>query len=267
MSSIAIINTDPEVDIQKYILSKLEGQADVRVFIGDGGEYKLLPSSVNTVKIPSECDNPAKVKNFVSTWHKQNGIHGYLHMIEDHVEVLKDPSEYITKIEALMTVCDVPTYFSCVTDPCNYVYGRYNPRLSVDIDTEEFKKFGLTKVLFTSHSNTAWTVFNLDSPDFAKAKYDETFSIAMYYIIKFLAERRNNAPKDSLCMMNMYITIPEEYGVFRNNTEAHPLPPTKPEDLQREDALFKEMKVDSHPDNNIDEVLTRLYLKLNSKAA
>lgn len=263
-TNIAVINIDPSVDIQKYIISKLGGR-DAVVFRKEGETYELPAGTTNIVIIPADHDNQAKIKNFVNRWFAQNKKIGFLHVIEDHTEVLKDPTEYIEKIERMMDLFDIPIYFSCATDPCNYVYKKYNPRMAIDIDTEEFKHFGLSKLCFTSHSNTAWTIYNLDKVDFNVTKFDETFSIAMYYIIKFLSERRANAP-GSLMLMNMYATIPEEVGVFRNNTELKPLPDSKVEDLQREDALFKEMKVDNRPDNNIDEVLTRVYLKLLEKS-
>ena len=54
---------------------------------------------------------------------------------------------------------------------------------------------------FTSHANTAWTVY-----DFMKQpspqRYDEKFNIAMYFIVEYLARRKSTRQPGQLYFMN-----------------------------------------------------------------
>lgn len=124
-------------------------------------------------------------------------------MLEDSTELLKIPTGFICDIEHTMDVLDYHVWFSTVCDNCNYLYAKYNPRLAVVMDKVEYLPLGLgNKLLFTSHSNTQWIVY-----DFAKVpddllKFDEDFTIAMYYIIEYLARRRNTKAKNSVYFMN-----------------------------------------------------------------
>ena len=91
-----------------------------------------------------------------------------------------------------MDVLDYNVHFSTVTDSCNYVFKKFNPRLTLDIDDENAKtRLGLPdRISFTSHSNICWTIFNFSKLEDDIPKFDEKFTIAMYVIIEYLARRR-----------------------------------------------------------------------------
>lgn len=38
-----------------------------------------------------------------------------------------------------MAALDYSIHFSTVTDPCNYIFKKFNPRLTIDIDDEDAK--------------------------------------------------------------------------------------------------------------------------------
>lgn len=63
-----------------------------------------------------------------------------------------------------MDVLDYSIYFSTTTDRCNYVYKKFNPRLTIAMDDELARsKLGLpSSIAFTSHSNTCWTIYDLN---------------------------------------------------------------------------------------------------------
>lgn len=63
-----------------------------------------------------------------------------------------------------MDVFDYSIHFSTVADPCNYVFSKFNPRLSLDIDDDGIKaRLSLpSTVSFTSHSNTCWLIYNFN---------------------------------------------------------------------------------------------------------
>lgn len=97
---------------------------------------------------------------------------------------------------------DYSIYFSTATDPCNYVFSKFCPRLVVHIDEPSIQNsLKLPDVLsFTSHSNTAWTIYDYSATS-EMQKYDERFSIAMFMIIEYLARRKHSNNK-SLYFMN-----------------------------------------------------------------
>ena len=214
--------------------------------------------------IPSDKDTRPKVKNYVTQQMKQK-FGGYmLHVIEDRVKINKNPNEFIIDIENIMDKLDLNSYFGTITDTCNYVYSKYNPRLNISIDNEKYKKLEIDNILFCSHSNVQWVIFDLSSATDAELYFDEEFTIDMFWIIEYLAQRRN-VFKDSLYFMNQYITCQSEYGVYSRieGTAAD-----NSNDQQRmaiEDKLFKSKNIDFSPTNNIDMILEKLYSKLNSK--
>ena len=193
------------------------------------------------------------------------GFSGYLHVIEDHVNILKDPRDFLDSIEKMMDVLDYDVWLNTSCDPCNYVYQKFNPRIAIDLDREDIKNLGLSsKIMFTSHSNTAWMCYNFSKASDDLLKFNESFGIPMFMIIEFLARRRNSKRSDQLYWMNMYATIPEEVGVFKIDPESNEQPISQ-EKMAEEDAIFKKLEVNYAPDNNIDEILENLWGKLKSK--
>ena len=226
----------------------------------EGVEYSCI-------QIPEDKDTSPKQKNFILDYAKQNGLDSFLHIIEDNVVVDKDPREYIEKVQHTMDVLDYSIYFSTVTDPCNYVFKKFCPRLTLRIDEENVQqKLSLpSKISFTSHSNTAWTIYDFSKMADAQ-KYDEKFSVAMYFIIEYLARRRATKSPSQLYFMNQYLSIVDEIGVYHIEEIPSSIR-TTPQTMQEEDGIFRSMNVDYAPDNNIDQVLDMFYAKLKEKMA
>ena len=213
---------------------------------------------------PSECDNIPKIRNWINNFFKTQNFKGMLHVLEDTTKLLKIPTGFIVDLEHMMKTLDYDVWFSTICDRCNYVYNKYNPRLSIALDKPEFDKLNLgKKILFTSHSNTQWITYNFETISDDLLKFNENFSIAMYYIIEFLARRRNTKNNKQLYYMNQYLTVESEYKVFESinkNEQAD-----DQNILREEDAKFKSMNIDIHPDNNIDMVLEAIYNKFKEK--
>ena len=239
----------------------LFGAKDVPAFVepqAEGLKYAY-------VQVPYEKDEIPKIKNFIlSYFEQQEKYDGFLHMLEDNIVLDKNPLDYIENLAHTMSVLDYGIYFSTITDPCNYVFNKFSPRLTISIDDESIQnKLHLPKSLsFTSHSNTAWVSY-----DFSKVeniqKYDEKFTIAMFYIIEYLARRKATKKANQLYFMNQYLSISNEIGVFHTiDIDKNQLDPKK---MQEEDALFKSMNIDYAPDNNIDVILDSLYDKIKEK--
>lgn len=167
--------------------------------------------------IPEQCDNNAKIKNYVLNIYKEQKFNGFLHILEDNVVFFKDPSEYLNTIESTMAFLDYDIHFSTITDPCNYLFNKFNPRITLDIDDQKLLDLGISKAIsFTSHSNVSYIIYNYGA--FKNENniqlFNEQFSIAMYMIIEFLARRKQMKRKDQLYYMNQYLNVKEEIGVF-----------------------------------------------------
>lgn len=233
-------------------------------FYNDADTVMKLPGC-EIVQIPVECNSRPKTKNFVVNHFKKSGFKGYLHELEDSIEMLKDPIKFIADIENMMRVFDLHNWCGTVTDCCNYVYSKYNPRLSVKIDKPEYSKLNIDDAVFCSHANVQWLIYDLENADDDELFFNDKFTIDMFWIIEFLARRRNTHP-DSLYFMNQYFTCASEKGIYKLKDDQKK---REAEDLQtkmkEEDLLFKSMKINYAPDNNIDRVLELLYSKLESK--
>ena len=228
------------------------------------GEIK---GNYETIAFPKEIDSIPKRKNFMFDYAKSKGFNGFMHIVEDCIALDRDPMQYIEKIEKTMDVLDYNVHFSTVTDPCNYIFKKFNPRLTLDIDDENIKtRLGLPdRISFTSHSNICWTIFNFNKLGDDIPKFDEKFTIAMYVIIEYLARRRAQKKEGQLYFMNQYLSISDEIGSF-HQIDVGP-ENIDQQKMKEEDGIFKQMKVEFAPDNNLDAVLDAFYQKVKEKLA
>ena len=165
---------------------------------------------------PDAADTEPKLRNWINGKFGGPGV--FLHVVKSGVEILPGVAEFVPALERAMRSLDYPVWLSTVTDGCNYVYSKYNPRIRIKLDRPECAKIGLAgELCFTSHSNTQWVAYDMDGiKDEDLLRFDERFTIAMYYIIEFLARRRKIGGEGSLFFMNQYMTVGGETGAFRN---------------------------------------------------
>lgn len=216
------------------------------------------------VNWPSHLTTIPQIRNWINQFFKTNNFTGKLHVLEDTTKLLKIPTEFLSDLENMMDVLDYNIWFSTVCDPCNFIYSKYNPRLAVMLDKVEYFKFNLgEKLIFASHSNTQWIAYDFAKVTDDQIKFDEDFTIAMFYIIEFLARRRNTKKQNQVYFMNQYLTVPSELGTF--NTIELPQPKISQDIMKTEDRLFKDKKINYAADNDIDIVLETIYNTLNSK--
>lgn len=100
--------------------------------------------------------------------------------------------QYADALENTMSILDYSISFSTLSDRCNYVFNKLNPRLTIDIDDFDVKnKLKLpSKLMFTSNANTAWMAFDFSKFCSKPLFFNEDFSIGMFIIIDYLARRR-----------------------------------------------------------------------------
>ena len=216
MRTFAIIKTNNEkISIFSNIIQHLPSTDRIIVFNESSNEDTKSLTNVSFVKIPDDCKNSnSKIKNFVTKFFIDENYKGFLHVIEDHVNIFNDPSTFICEIELMMEKLNLKSWFNTTTDTCNYTFNIYNPRFSIIIDDEELKKVYDKTIYWTSHANTSWICYNFINASYSDFEFDERFKIPMFYIIKFLAERRNNKKPGELYYMNFYPTIEDEKNVF-----------------------------------------------------
>lgn len=213
---------------------------------------------------PALLDIEPKVRNRINV---DLASCGFVHVVKSSVELTGVGLEtFLTDLEKMMDTLDYSVWFNTALDGCNFVYSKYMPRMSVKMDDPEVNmKAGLPDLDVTSHSNTQWVVYDmprLKGSDLLR--FDEKFSIPMFFIIEFLARRRNTKASGSLYFMNQYLTVATEKGVFKEVKRAR-----EPEDsakMKAEDAVFRSMNLDFTADQSLDMVLETLWEKIAAKA-
>ena len=257
--SIAIINSKEEnfENVQNMLSMLMANAVADRITVytrKNAAQFNISHErcSCSGEDIPAECDNEPKIRNWVNSKYASDC--GFLHIIEDSVELLKDPSSFISDLENMMAALDYTVWFSTVTDGCNYVYQKYNPRIRVSCDRPECEKLGIKGELdFTSHSNTKWIAYDMSKTAGTDLmRFDERFTVAMFFIIEFLARRRNTKCPDQLFYMNQYLTVGSEASTFRNFKSSVPNSQPDPAVMKKEDDIFKSMNINFAPDNNVD---------------
>ena len=259
MTNIAILCLSKDIDIESNIVAKLVAIQDSKIYVYSKDRYEQgVHGLVENIEIPTECDSIAKMHNFIVKDQHSKNFAGMLHVIEDNVAIEQDPTQFISDIHKMMQSIDLNVWLNTVCDGMNYVYSKYNPRMVVEFDEDRWNVFGIDGMVFTSHANVAWTIYNMANYTEPEFLFDEQFTARMFMIIEFLARRKAiNAGKDSLCLMNMYPTVKSENGVFRLGTQYDEKVPDNI--MQEENEKFTAMNLNILPDNLIDNVLESLY--------
>lgn len=256
------------IELASTLSTMLSGKAKLMLFKKNGIQLEQLADGINVVEFSDDADNDSKMKNFIIKWCEDQQFKGFLHIVQSDVKVNDGAEAFICSAESAMHSLDYSIYFSTVTDVCNYVFKKFCPRLTINVDDVELKdKLHLpSEISFTSHSNLCWTIYDCKQLDGNVQKYDERFSIAMYQIIEYLARRRSTKKDGQLYFMNQYLSVPEEVGAIA-------VVPGLDGDLdqkkmQEEDATFKSIEgLDYSPDNNLDIILDAFYKKVKEKTA
>ena len=245
-----------EVFLQK-IVDVVKQFGEIVVF--SYSDYAL--SSARCVKL--EKKNSAAMYNDALKWLVKNASKpAKVHILQNNIEFLKDPKEFIVEIERMMDMLDYNVWFNTITDECNYIFTKYDCRFSVAINNCDLQKIYDKTIRWTSHANPNYAVVDLDKfkplEDDGESLFDERFDIPMFYIIKYLAKRK----MAKRGFMNYYPTVPEEHGVFRTMDVKHN-DNFSQERMKKEDELFRTLGLDHEPNGNPEEVMDFMVEKLS----
>jgi len=265
MRTVAIAVTHRNSDVFEQIARRVREVPETRVVVYSENELDVR-DGVENRRFPHDVlVSEAKVKNFITNDLIDNGTNEFIHIIDDAVEIFFEPSNFMEEIERMMTKLHIGTWLNTVTDPMNYTFRIYNPRFSIRIDDEKLKETYDKTVYFTSHANTSWIVWNTAEAKREELLFDDRFSIPMYFIVKFLADRRKLHETGRLSYMNLYPTVAEEQDVFRLlKLDSLISEPNQKESIL-ESNLFRDMKVDVNPTLDINVVMEDIVSALSTK--
>lgn len=274
MRTFVILNVNDGVDICENIIKKLPNNSNILVY---ARESLKNTDFVNTFNSFNENNNvslrfydddirfkPSNLRNFVSKQLLNEKITGFVHIIEDIVQIYNDSENFLDKIEQMMQILNLKSWFNTSCDQCNFVYSKYNPRLYIAIDDEHMKKVYDKTIAWCSNANTLWTIWNYDICTFEDLRFEEKFQFSMYLIIEFLARRRNTKKNGELYYMNYYPSIPEELNVFKCMDVKNGKQFTNDE-INNEGKIFNEMCIDNHADTDINVLMEDISNVLISK--
>lgn len=263
----AILNWKKErsENVQKEIIEKLPLRSDtdkIIVFCRES-DNSFPKSDRYEIVLVSENDghNSASALNFVYKYLKDNFNNSYGYVMYDSMQFKKDPSKFMDAIEEMMQKLHLDIWFNTYTDPMNFVFSKFDGRVSVAINDAEFKQKYDKTIIWTSHANPNLSIIDLDGyklPEDGKT-FDDRFEISMFWIIKFLCERR----RDKKGFMNYYPTIAEEVGVYKVADIGDGIHPTQ-ELMKKEDEMFTALKLDHTPSQNVEELMDFIIDKLKA---
>lgn len=260
----AIINYYGEDrNIFENILDKMQRNGEDTYYVF----YKEMPkfdatkyADIKFVKIDnSVVDSRSATKNFVLKYIFENVKTGFVHLMEDSIQFIGDIDTQTTfnnEIEKFISIFNLGVWLNTTTDECNYVFEKYNPRFTIKIDNESYSNRYSNDIIWTSHANTSYVIYNLDKITYDEVKFDDRFKVPMFYILEFLARRRSQ----NKGFMNMYPTIMAERGVFskiKNIKVDH----SAFKNFSTEEILFKSLELNMQPTVNVDEIFE--FIKTN----
>ena len=221
----------------------------------DSGVFQGIPIN------DEDGHNRAAGLNFVYKYLKENFKDEFAYVIYDSIQFNKDSKNFMDSIEEMMQKLKLDVWFNTYTDGCNFVFTKFDGRVSVAINDPDLQKIYDKKIIWTSNSNPNFSILDLEKfalPENGKT-FDDRFEIPMFWIIKFLCERR----RDKKGFMNYYPTISEEIGVFKSGNFNDGMK-IVPEQMKKEDEMFNELKLDHSPSQSVEELMDFIVDRLKS---
>ena len=251
-----------DTDIVENIVKMLPKGSRTVVFCAptDNADYG---EGTEKVFFPEDIDiNTTRARNWIIEWARKNIGKGYLHVIEDAVKIDKDPAKMVADVEKLMDIFSLDTWFNTFLDPMNFVFSKYNPIFSLKMDEEGYKDIFDGSISYCTNANTCWIAYNLESCP-GNLAFDERFSVPMYFIVEFMARRRNSKVPGSINYMNAYPTVSSEIEVLS-------LLPVKEKKVSKEEfmenhKLFSSLNVQKDPDIDVEKILMDTVAVLRGK--
>ena len=265
MRTYAIIQQNDEHDVIGNIaeqIKKYDNDGKVYLFTTNQDNPPTHETCEELIVIPLDiCEKESKIHNYVVKWFKDRNIGGFLHIFKDNIGVVPENMEkFAPEIEQFMNIFGYDVWLNTFTDGCNFIFDKWIPRVNVVNDNEELKKKYDKTSMWTSNANTNFMIYDLDVLKLENVLFDESFSIGMFYIIKFFAERRNQ--KLPGCFMNFYPTLESEKGILKDMKYPSKEDKGIAERMRNEDKLFKEMNIDYRPTEQLEPVLEFIRTKL-----
>lgn len=205
--------------------------------------------------------NRAAALNFVYKHLKDNFKSAYGYVFYDIMQIKKDPRKFFDAIEEMMAKLQLDIWFNTYTDGCNFVFNKFDGRVSICINEPSLKAIYDKTIIWTSHSNPNLSIIDLDAfeiPSDGKT-FDDRFEVPMFWIIKFLCERA----RDKKGFMNHYPTIADEIDVYKTG-DFKGIEPSQ-ETMRKEDELFRSFGLNHAPNQNVEALMDFIVDRLKRK--
>lgn len=264
----AILNwkKNRQESVQKEIIAKLPLRENDKLLVfydaslAHDAVVSVFSKATECIPISKEDGhNRAAALNFVYKHLKENYKDAYGYVFYDSIQVKKDLAPFMDAIEKMMSKLKLDVWFNTYTDPMNFVFTKFDGRVSIAINEPELQRIYDKTIIWASHSNPNLSVIDLDAFTLSEdgKTFDDRFEIPMFWIIKFLCERR----RDGKGFMNYYPTIHEEVGAYKCGNFSDSLK-TTPEMMKREDELFSSFKLDHSPSQSVEELMEFIIARL-----
>ena len=258
MRTFVIINNHTDANIQENIISKLDSETNIIVFKPE--DNKSNDEAINYLNVKIQyfpldiIQHDTKLKNFVSKTLVDSNIGGFIHVLEDDIKIVGNTKAFLDEIEKMMSLFKLKSWFNTSCDTVNYIYQKYNPRFYIKIDDEQLMTKYDKTIAWCSNANTAWICYNMDIATYDDIKFEDIFTVPVYYIVEFLARRRNIKKVNELYYMNLYPSIQEELNVFTVDSSVSKYQQSE-EQTKKENEIFISMKINHVPDSDVNAVM------------
>lgn len=266
MRTVVVINNHTNANIQENIISKIDPETNIIVFKpqdNKSNDEEINYLNVKVQHFPSDIiDHDTKLRNFVSKSLLDSKINGFVHVLEDDVKIIGETRVFLDEIEKMMSILNLKSWFNTSCDMVNYVFQKYNPRFYIKIDDEQFMPKYDKTIAWCSNANTIWVCYNMSKATYEDIRFEEQFTVPVYYIIEFLARRRNIKKLGELYYMNLYPSIQEELDVFTIDPSV--VKKSQPEEqMKAENDIFKSMNINYTSDNDVNVVMDDIMKTLS----
>ena len=113
---------------------------DSTILFNFSGEHVECSNNIQSIdKNPDEFSTVPKRKNFIMEYAENEKKYSFLHIIESDIVFDADPKIFMDEVETTMDSLDYDIYFSTISDRCNYVFNKFNPRFSIEIDNDDIR--------------------------------------------------------------------------------------------------------------------------------
>jgi len=266
---VIVVLTNGQRDLSQVIQNHQNHQETSQIILAMPSDmsYKVDELNVSDANKVSEiikyepCSNIPAAKNLIIMSTRQlYPQYRFLHIIEDDMIIKSD--SYLDDVESLMNFLDVKYWFNSYTNPLNTVIQKKSPRFIINLG--EYTTDKIEDIHFNAHESNEHMVFDLSKFDEAP-QFDDR--LKLLYNIEFIY--RSHVENDKRQYLNFYPTIASELtDIERDDVHFEHRVPTEADlNLEDEEAVMKELKVEWIPHTVLDGLIHWVDERMENRKA